>query len=254
MKKFSQSLITLLAIVAFAISTNAQEIHIKSYFFEVPKETFEALQKISPVADGGAEKLSSDQMNAFYQTLNQDSNMRQIAQPEATLTSGRRVQMRATTIQTIITNFVFQDSLSVGDKTAISPQVGKIECGPILDVVPTIFDENQILLKTTAKVMTFLGYADSKNVAPHFATNSVGEQITLPTILPQFETQTVSAKTTVSDGQTVILFAKSSNAENQSPDEKLLRVKNSSVQQKFLVVMITPTIVDDSGNRIHSDN
>ncbi len=241
MKKFSQSLIVFSAILAFAINSNAQEIQIKSYFFEVPKGTFEALQNISQVTEDGAEILPASQMNTYYQTLNQDSTMRQIAEPKATMASGRRVQMRATTIQTIITNFVFQETAT---NSAIVPQAGTIETGPILDIVPAISSGNQIFLKTTAKVMTFLGYADSKNAAAHFATNSAGKQITLPIILPQFETETASAKATVSDGQTVLLFGKASNGENQNP----------SVQKKFLVVMITPTIVDDAGKRIHSDN
>jgi len=240
MKKFSQFLIALSATIAFAVNTNAQEIHIKARFVEVPKETFESMQKNFDLASDGTALLTPEQALSALKSFHSDSGVKPLAEPEATTRNRMQVQMRATAIQSVITNFAFWETAT---NSGILPQTGIMETGPILDVVATVSSGNQILLKTTAKVMAFLGYADPKNATKRFVTNSAGQKITLPIVLPQFETKQASAKITVSDGQTVLLFEKSSNAKNQSPDEKLLRVNNPGIQQKFLVVMITPTIV-----------
>ena len=247
MKKFSQFLIALSATIAFAINASAQEIHIKARFIEVPKSMFETLQKHFEVAGDGTRLLKPKQTRSALKDFRSDSGVKTLAEPEITTRNGMQVQMRATTIQGILTNFAFWETST---NAGILLQSGSIETGPILDVMATVSSGNQIFLKSTAKVMTFLGYADPKNSAAHFATNSAGEQITLPIVLPQFETQQASAKITVSDGQTILLFAKSSNAKDQSPDEKLLRVNNPGIQQKFLVVMITPTIVDPADKAV----
>lgn len=238
MKKFSQFLIALSAILAFAANVSAQQIHIKARFIEVPKKGF-----VDPRSSGQVTGiLTPENMQMILHLLESNPGAKILAEPEVTTTSGRQTQMRATVISTIITNFAFEEN---SGKSSITPQSAQIEFGPVLDVVPTISsDGEKIDLVTTASLLKFLGYADTKNATAHFATNSAGEQITLPTVLPQFEVKQASAKITVLDNQTVVLMPKSSNDENQ----------NSSDEQKVLVVMITPTIVDSAGNRIHSDN
>ena len=243
MKKFSQSLIALSAMLAFAVNINAQEIHIKARFFEVPKSTLDTLQKNFEVASDGTEMLTPEQLKGILKGLRSNSGVETFAEPEVVTTSGRRTEMRATTIQTIITNFVYQEPSD--EKNGIIPQTENVEFGPVLDVVPAVSSGNQILLNTTARLKTFLGYANPESSAARFATNSAGQQITLPTILPQFEVKQASAKIAVPDGQTFLLFPKSSSEGNQN---------SADVEQKFVVVMITPTLVDSAGNRIHTDN
>jgi hypothetical protein len=238
MKKFNQFLIALSAILAFAANVSAQQIHIKARFIEASKTTLETLQKNFGVASDGTELLTPEQMRSTLKSFRSDSSVETLAEPEVTTIGGRQTQMRATKIIDIITNFTFEEN-------SVVVQHKQMEFGPVLDVVPTVSsDGEKINLTTTASLLKFVGYADTKNATAHFATNSAGEQITLPTVLPQFEVKQASAKITVLDDQTVVLMPKSSNDENQSsPDE-----------QKVLVVMITSTIVDDAGNRIHSDN
>jgi hypothetical protein len=238
MNKFSQFLIALSAIVVFVASASAQQIHIKTIFIEMPKKGF-----VDPRSSGQVTGiLTPENMQMVLQQLESKSGAEILGEPEVTTIGGRQTQMRATVILTVITNFTFEEN---SGKSSITPQSAQIEFGPVLDVVPTVSsDGEKINLTTTASLLNFLGYADTKNATAHFATNSAGEQIALPTVSPQFEVKQDSAKITVLDGQTILLMPKSSNKENQNPAD----------EQKVLVVMITPTIVDDTGNRIHPDN
>jgi Flp pilus assembly secretin CpaC len=256
MNKFRQPLIALSVIFAFVVNASAQEIHIKARFFEVSKETLEAFQKDFEFANSGAKLLTPKQTLSVLKRFHSDSSVETLAEPEMLTASGRHAQMRATQTQAVVTNFTFEENPG---NPSVVPQFEKAECGSILDVVPSISSGNQILLKTMASFVTFLGYADSKNAAAHFATNSAGEQVTLPAALPQFYTQHTSTKIVMSDGQTVLMFPKSSNGEkikfvSESTFGGIFKTDQNPTKDKFFIVMITPTIVDAAGNRIYSDN
>jgi len=238
MKTFAK-LFASLGIFAFASVASAQQIHIKARFVEVPKETLEALQKDFGVASDGTELLTPEQMSTTLQEFESDSSVKELAAPEVTTTSGRQTQMRTTTIQTILTNFVAQETST---STNIVAQTEEMECGPMLDIISTVSSDGlKIGLTTTASVTKFLGYDKPPAIHPKDG------ELSLPVVLPKFEVKKASAQTSVPDGQTLILFGKSNNVENQLNSR-------SSGEQELLVVMITPTIVDAAGNRIHLDN
>jgi Flp pilus assembly secretin CpaC len=257
MNKFSQSLIALSAILVFVVNSSAQEIHIKARFLEVPKDMLEAFKKDIGVASDGTKLLTPEQMNTTIQDLEADSSVETLAEPEVITKSGRQAQMRITTIQTIITNFVFQDSTFVNGaaiQDGISPQTESVESGPVLDVAPTISNDGlKIELTTIASDTKFFGYADPGNSPERFATNSAGQKINLPLIFPVLQMNQAVAKVTVADGQTLVLFPKANPQTDQRLAKHIAQAEKKS-GEKFLVALITPTIVDAAGNRIHSDN
>jgi len=251
MKTLVKLLIATVGILAFAAGAGAQEIHIKASFFEVPRTTLETLQKNFAVASDGTERLTLEQMNSTLKNLRSNPDVKSLSAPEVITSSGRQTQMRATEIQTVVTNFTFQENS--GNSSAV-PQSEKIECGPILDVIPTISSDGQkIGLKTTASLVRFFGYADPEGLPSRFATNSAGEKVNLPIILPVLQVDRASAQSTLDDGQTLVLFPKADVEQDQRLTRHIAQAEMKK-GKKFLVVMITPTIVDAIGNPIHSGN
>jgi Flp pilus assembly secretin CpaC len=53
------------------------------------------------------------------QALEQRNGVEELAEPEATTISGRQTQMRATTLQTVITSFSFQQGQSATTTGAV---------------------------------------------------------------------------------------------------------------------------------------
>jgi len=164
--------------------------------------------------------------------------------------------MRATRIITAITNFIYQETNSVG---SISPQTEKVEIGPVLDVVPVVLNNGQIQMTTIASITEFFGYADSSKLTPDYATNSSGQQIPLPIILPAVQIKKAMTKTTLADGQTLLLvFPEAEQVSFSKPDaEREANVFQHIAEaekkngEKTTIVLVTSEIVDAAGNRIH---
>jgi Flp pilus assembly secretin CpaC len=230
--------LSLLTTVSFVAVASEQQIHIKARFLEVPEETLATLRGISPVMSDGTEILSRAQMAKTLQEFKLDSNVKILAEPEVTTTSGRQTQMRATTIQTVIDDI---DRNALASNSVVFLQK-KIECGPVFDVIPTAHGST-IQLKFSASVTRFLGYGKSANTATVYSEDKK-QSVQQPIPSPMIQREQMAASVNVPDGQTVLLEAKSSSEGKQ----------DSGTQKKFLIVMITSEFVDESGNRIHSDN
>ena len=251
MKILAKLLMMAFGLIAFAAGAGAQEIHIKARFVEVPRATLETLQKNFAVANDGTERLTPEQMNSTLKNLRSNPGAELLSEPEVITSSGRQTQMRATEIQTVVTNFTFQEH---SGNSSVVPQSEKIECGPILDVIPTFSSDGQkIGLKATASLVRFLGYADPAGSPLRFATNSAGEKVNLPTALPVLQVSRASTQSTLDDGQTLVLFPKADVEQDQRLTRHIAQAEMKK-GKKFLVVMITPSIVDTAGNPIHSDN
>lgn len=233
-------------------------IHIKARFIEVPKSIFaDAARHVSDADITNGTILTNPNFMVLLHEIEQ-KDAEEVAEPEATTISGRQTQMRAVAIQPIVTNYI------LGEASTIVPQVGQIETGPILDVFPEVPPGNeQIDLKTIASQIDFWGYADSKNLPPHYATNRIGQIITLPGVLPLFGVREAKLFTTLPDSQTLVLFPQQKEtSESTYPDDettrKLIAERIQKAEEenadKTLVVFVTATLIDAAGNRFHSDD
>jgi type II secretory pathway component GspD/PulD (secretin) len=118
-------------------------------------------------------------------------------------------------------------------------------------------------LGTWASLTEFLGY-HTPSTKPVEHINDLGDRV--PVILPSFGVRKASANVKLWDGQTVVLagvtHSTTSQQMEQVPDagsrpagEPLFRREPATrtAKKKQLFVLITVTIVDSAGNRIHSD-
>jgi hypothetical protein len=202
--------------------------------------------------------MTESQFQAALHTLRGSTGFKELAAPEVTTLSGRQTEMRATIIQTIITNFAVEET---SNNIAVTPQEMKLGTGPIFNVIPKVLPDGYTIdLETTASRVEFLGYADPTNFT-NFATNSAGEKFSLPVILPAVETKRASAHLKLYDGQTLVLSGfQPEQVLFSKPEKKREERVAGHIQQaekqygnKALIVLATITLVDSAGNRIHSD-
>jgi beta-lactamase regulating signal transducer with metallopeptidase domain len=227
------------------------QIHIKARFFEVPKGTWGTFEKFSVVTNGIVSQpagvstvvgiLTSENAKTVMQHLQDQTGIETLAEPEATSTSGRQIQMRATQMINVVTNFMFQET---GTNPFESLQTKTVETGPILDVVPYVLaDGYTINLTVIPSVTEFLGYDPTTNTTT--AYTAAGEKVDVPKILPNFRVRQVVANVNLWDDQTVVLGKLEIHSTAGSKPQ---------IPEKELLVFITATLVDPAGNRVHANN
>jgi general secretion pathway protein D len=246
-----------------ALNYGPPQIHIKARFIEVPDEMVKGLGKnlIPTDVTNVTGVLAGPNLQLAIHALEQGKEVENLAEPEVTTTSGRQTQMRATEIITVITNFVFQETST---NSAIVPQTEKVECGPVLDTVASVLPDGYTIdLRTIATLTEFLGYDTPTNSIP--VVNSAGAIVDVPAILPSFRVRQTDAHLKLWDGQTVVLGGLISTqiqtikdtepvSDSRSAETPQFRTQTTRTVKKQLLVLITATLVDPAGNRIHGDD
>ena len=252
-------------------------IHIKARFVEMPQSFITDTARNYLHADiTNGTVLPNPIFQVFLHEAETQKDAEELAEPEVTTISGRQTQMRSTVIQPIVTKYVYGESSSSppgpvdsskifsDGSSGFVPEVQQVETGPVLDVVPMVLPGNyKIDLKTTASLIGFLGYADTKNLPANYATNAAGKKIVIPTVQPEFQVKQASLQATIYDGQTLVLFPQQNEtSESIYPDDEkssklvaqYIKKTEEKYPNKILVVFVTATLIDPAGNRLHSDD
>ncbi|HEY3763101.1 MAG TPA: M56 family metallopeptidase [Verrucomicrobiae bacterium] len=236
------------------LDTNPQspQIHIKAYFIEIPKKSFDAdTKELNQFTD----ILSEKNTKAIIQALRKRPGVNILAMPEVVTTSGRRTQLKATQVQMILTNW---DHEETSTNVAIIAQTGKFEIGSVLNVVPRVLPDNRTInLSLVPSLNRFLGYDQPTNNDPFFYTKA-GKKVHLPpTPLPVFSIGKTSTNLNIYDNQTVALKLNNElfegGIEMDAEPEFFRKPRNSTIDlDKEVLVLVTATLIDDVGNRIHT--
>jgi type II secretory pathway component GspD/PulD (secretin) len=97
------------------------------------------------------------------------------------------------------------------------------EVGPVLDVVPVVSpDHSTVQLTVDAKIKEFLGYTDTEPAQPIFRDF------------------VATAHSILFDGQTLVLTGPRKQSVGELPPDA-----------KQIFVLVTPTLIDPAGNRLH---
>jgi type II secretory pathway component GspD/PulD (secretin)/beta-lactamase regulating signal transducer with metallopeptidase domain len=186
-----------------------------------------------------------------------------LAEPEAVTISGRQTQMRVTDINAVLTGINPRALKPPGVSSNELFLTEQVECGPVFDVVPIVLSDGYTLnLTTTASVTEFLGYDKATNSATVYLD---GKKQTVPVPLPKLRTQRISSAANLWDGQTLVLGGAATSAVQITKDKVpllgnlpllggLFRSQTENPVKKQLMVFVTATIVDQAGNRWHSDD
>ena len=197
--------------------------------------------------------------------LEQSKGTETLAEPEVTTVNDRQTQMRATEIISVINGINPQARRPPGVSATNVMQIMQIETGPVLDVIPHLMGDGYTLnLNVTAGVTEFTGYDEQgkTNIAIVYVDGRK-QQVNIP--IPQITTRELKTNLRVRDGQTILLGGVSHETlvqhKEQVPGsgsrptgESRFREQTTRIVKKQLLVLITATLVDPAGNRIHGDD
>ena len=260
----SPDLDTVEKVVQALTYTPPPQIHIKARFIEVPETMAKSLEaKLVPTGlTNVAGVLSGPNLRPMLNALEQNQGTETLAEPEVTTLSGRQTQMRATQIITVITNFTYRETST---NSAITPQTTQVECGPVLDTIASVMPDGYTIdLKIIPSLTEFLGYDKPTNTIP--TVTSTGAIVDVPTIRASFCVRQTEAHLKLWDGQTVVLGGLISSQVTTTKDpvpvpgnrpagDPLFRTQSTrTVKKQQLLVLITVTLVDLAGHRIHTDD
>lgn len=153
---------------------------------------------------------------------------------------------------------------------SINYTVQALPFGPVLDVIPYVaadgFTVQMVIIPT---VTQFIGYDDPGQFVPQAQSVSggaggAGIPLTGQLPLPHFRLRQLTTSVVVWDGQTVVLGGLISESSSKNKDKvpllgdlpvfgRLFRSESSKTQKRNLVIFVTPTMIDPSGNRKHSE-
>jgi hypothetical protein len=225
-----------------------QHVHIKARFIEISQRILAELQQryLQQGMTTGVARLTSPQASVFLNGLLGQKDVKELAEPEVVTISGGQTRMYATPIQPIVQNFAPQNPALDPEVVRVEsaggyfyaghnsnhPQAGQVETGPgaigsMLNVVPlTPPDGYTISLCVTAYDAQSFDYARTAGL----------KSITAPSV----QRNQASAQQAIYDGQTLVLFPASRQ-----------QVQN---KDKVLVALVTATLIDEAGDRIHTDD
>lgn len=227
--------------------------------------------------------LTDPQFRMVIRAIEQRDGTDILAAPKVLALSGRQAQISAVDIPTIVTGLNTQGQVGGGGggaaaaggqgggnaaQTGFQFSTQQFPTGPTLDVIPYVSSDGFTIQMTILPVMTeFLGYDD---LSSRFRAQSqiavggtVGVAITAETPLPRIRVRQVITHAIVWDGQTVMLGGLISEDVNKTKDKvpvlgdipllgRLFTSESNFSRKKNLVIFVTPTIIDPSGNRVHS--
>jgi general secretion pathway protein D len=134
-----------------------------------------------------------------------------------------------------------------------------------LDVIPYVSADGYSIQMTLIPTMTeFVEYEDPGPFSPTaFTSQGVEAKAALP--LPRLRIRQVTTSCIVYDSQTVVLGGLIAESIVKVKDKvpmlgdipyvgRLFRSESKTSDKRNLVIFVTPTIIDPSGNRVHSDD
>jgi general secretion pathway protein D len=211
--------------------------------------------------------LTDPQFTVLIKALEQRAGTELIAQPEATVLSGRQVLCKATEVHTVVKG-IKDKALTPPGVTSTNKDensvfgVEPMEFGVELDMKPTVLEDGYtIRMPVAATVLSFLGYDDAPTNRVAAYVNGKWEWVTPP--LPCIRIQQMASTANVHDGQTLVLGGLVSERIIAFKDQvpvlgelpvvgRLFRSESKNTQKRDLLIFVTPTIIDPAGNRVHS--
>jgi beta-lactamase regulating signal transducer with metallopeptidase domain len=196
--------------------------------------------------------LTPEQARELLKSMEGTKGASIITAPGVTTLSGRQAQISTLELRTVVTGVSSTNSpLGTSD---IAYNTSAIPFGPTLDVIPYVeADGFTLALTVIATDSEFLGYDDPKGFVPERSTGGA-EPIkgTLP--LPRMRTRYFTSTARILDGQSLLLGGLTSTDTNTvhgrvKADGEAADVTTRTT--KHLFVLITATIIDPAGNRVH---
>ncbi len=237
------------------------QIHLKARFLELPADALAGVTFYQTNVSGQITGFLTDsQMRALLKRWQKLAGAEWLAEPEVVTTSGRQTRMKATQVRSIITEFSHATLTPPGVTGADATnylETETVEVGPQLEVAPYVLADNfTINLSMTASLKEFLGY-DDHGRSSEVTVDPNGKRSNTGTPSPLTRQRQMGALVNLYDNQSVILAHLPATTEQPADEyfawqQKIL--PPAKADKKQLVVIVTATLVDPDGNRLHEDD
>jgi len=179
--------------------------------------------------------LTAQQYKVVLRALEQRAGVDLLSAPRVTTLSGRQAQIKVVDIRTVVTD----RAIGVDGKEQLVTK--QMEFGPMLDIVPFVnADGYTIYLTAIPTVREFLGYDDKGKKLQ--ASANPGSVVPLPI----FRERKMVGSAAVRDGQTMVISPGTIEVTEESGPHAGTKMRKS------LFILITATIIDPAGNRVHN--
>jgi general secretion pathway protein D len=147
--------------------------------------------------------------------------------------------------------------------SALTPITQQVETGPILDVVPYVLSDGYTINMSLIPSDTeFAGYDTAPTIPDVTGSLNI---VQTPVLLPRFTVRQVVTTVNVWDNQTVVLGGLVSSQVSSTKDKvpivgdvplvgRLFQSASKTTSKNNLMIFVTATIIDPSGQRVHSDD
>lgn len=232
--------------------------------------------------------LTDPQFRVVIKALEQRDGVDLLNESSVTTLSGRQTEIQVVDLVTIVTGTSLNQTsgaggggsvIGGGNAGGVGGVIGStvdyptqiLPFGPTLDVIPYVSADGFTIQMTIIPTITeFLGYDDPGAFVPQAQSASSGPSgaavpIRAQLPLPHFRLRQVTTSAIVWDGQTVVLGGLITEDVVKLKDKvpvlgdvpvlgRLFRSESSATKKKNLMIFVTPTIIDPSGNRYHTDD
>ena len=243
------------AIKGFSVVEPQVNIGVK--FIELPKELADALpvdwsSSAFSETNGNARSmalLTPSQERELLHILQNKKGVEEISDGQVTTLSGRQAQLQAVDFLSTkaLMEHLHTNHLALPDTLPIS-----LPIGPTLDLIPYVSaDGFAIQLTVIPTFVDFLGYDDPGQFVIQ-AQQNANVPVTSVLPLPRFRLRSVEpASVLVRDGHTFAIRIDSIH-QPALPKETTPPTKRSDLRRQT-IILVTPTLLDPAGNRIHTD-
>jgi type II secretory pathway component GspD/PulD (secretin) len=188
--------------------------------------------------------VTEPQAKRLFKTLETMDGVDILSAPEVTTLSGRQAQVQVVDIMTLVTGVTSIVTNGAGTNVL---NTTTMPVGPVLDIIPSVADDGYTVHLTIIPTVTeFIGY-DKPD--PLLTEAAAKRGIDTPLPLPRFRNRQLTASVSVWDGQTVVLGGFISETVTRQPDGTETRESTPELDKKQLLVFVTPTVIDQAGNR-----
>jgi len=237
------------------LNTAPLQITIEAKFIEVPEQVAKSLWRTVFITNNVGTNawtsiLTEAQMKALLKKVESERGVDILTTPRVTTLSGRQARIEVKDAHTVLKGINPQALKAPGITTFTDGNSNTLYFtetmlfGPAIDVIPSVMaDGYTISMAVIPSVTEFLGYDEIETSRVPVYIGGKKERVTVP--LPKFRTRQFVSSTHVWDGQT-LMIGNPLDASNQI-------VEKPADGKKRLIVLVTPTIIDPGGNRVHTD-
>jgi type II secretory pathway component GspD/PulD (secretin) len=190
--------------------------------------------------------LADPQFRVVLHALEKRDGANLLNEGQVTTLSGRQASFQVIDVKTVVSGLKANITNNAAHYTY---ETTDVPFGTTLDVVSYVMGDGYTIQMTVTPTITeFLGYENPKDYVKYDANL---KNVKLP--LPKSRVRQTTTTATVWDGQTLVLGNLSDETVVSAPDGTKLRQPSSGTKKKLLLIFITPTIIDQAGNRVHNE-